>query len=92
MHIIDLDFIYDKLKEKYNVELPSGLQLDAGFGWDIPVLTGKGPLGRFYLYDEGIQCTLDHDTGEGLSNRHWHPQDTAEALNYVVDFIEGTIV
>ena len=92
MHIVDLDFIYDKLKEKYNVELTSGLQLDTGFGWDIPVLTGKGPLGRFHLYDEGIQCTLDYDTEGGFANRHWHPQDTAEALNYVAAFLDGTIL
>ena len=41
---------------------------------------------------EAYQCTLDYDLEEGLANRHWHPQDTAEALNYVVAFAEGTIV
>lgn len=92
MYIVDLDFIYHQLKEKYSVELTSGPQLAAGFGWDVPVLTGAGPLGRFYLYDEGIQCTLDYDTEEGPSGIHWHPQDTAEALHSVAAFIEGTIV
>lgn len=89
MHIIDLDFIYHQLKEKYNVELTTGLQLDAGFDWDIPVLTGAGPLGRFYLYDEGIQCTLDYDTEEGPSGIHWHPIDIESAVRDITEFMEG---
>ena len=54
MHIIDLGFIYDKLKEKYDIELTSGLQLDSGFGWDIPVLTGIGSLGRSWSYTQTV--------------------------------------
>ena len=91
MNKLNLGFIYDQLKDKYDLELTSGLALDARFGWDMGVLTGKSVLGRFYLYDNGANIILDYDTEEGIAHRHWHPEDTAEALNYVVAFMEGTI-
>ena len=89
---LNLKYIYDQLKDKFDLELTSGLKLDAGFGWDMEVLTGEGCLGRFYLYDEGVHYILNYDTDEGMANRHWHPEDTEEALRYVVAFMEGTIV
>lgn len=92
MDTLDLRFIYENLKGKYPLELTTGLALDAGFGWDMEVLTGKSVLGRFYLYDEGVHFILNYDTDEGLANRHWHPKDTAEALDYVAAFMEGTII
>ena len=46
---LDLKYIYKQLKDKFDLELTSGLALDAGFGWDMEVLTGKSTLGRFYL-------------------------------------------
>jgi hypothetical protein len=56
------------------------------------VLTGESCLGRFYLYDEVVHYILNYDTDEGMASRHWHPEDTEEALRYVVAFMEGTIV
>ena len=89
---LNLKYIYDQLKDKYDLELTTGLALDAGFGWDMEVLTGKSILGRFYLYDEGCHYLLNFDTEEGIANKHWHPEDTKEALELVVSFMEGTIV
>lgn len=89
---LDLDFICDQLKDKYDLELTTGLALNAGFDWDMKVLTGKSDLGRFYLYDNGANLILDYDTEEGIANRHWHPEDTAEALTLVAAFMEGTII
>ena len=89
--ILNLKYIYDQLKDKYDLELTTGLALDAGFGWDMEVLTGKSFLGRFYLYDEGCHYILNYDTEEGIANKHWHPQDTTEALELVVAFMECTI-
>ena len=88
---LDLNYIYDQLKDKYDLELTTGLALDAGFGWDMEVLTGKSVLGRFYLYDEGCHFILNYDTDEGMADRHWHPEDTAEALGYVEAFMEGQL-
>ena len=89
---LDLKYIYEQLKDKYDLQLANGLELNAGFGWDIEVLTGESCLGRFYLYDEVVHYILNYDTDEGMASRHWHPEDTEEALRYVVAFMEGTIV
>lgn len=89
---LDLKYIYEQLKDKYDLQLANGLELDAGFGWDIEVLTGESCLGRFYLYDEVVHYILNYDTDEGMASKHWHPEDTEEALRYVVAFMEGTIV
>ena len=41
---LNLRYIYDQLKDKYDLELATGLALDAGFGWDAEALTGKSFL------------------------------------------------
>ncbi len=89
---LNLRYIYDQLKDKYDLELTTGLASNAGFGWDMKILTGEGKLGRFYLYDEGAGPILNYDdpTG-GLAMDHWHPGDTQEALQYVVAFLEGNL-
>ena len=88
---LDLKYIYKQLKDKFDLELTSGLALDAGFGWDMEVLTGKSTLGRFYLYDEGCHYILNYDTEEGIAGRHWHPEDTTEAMALVAAFMDGTL-
>ena len=88
---LDLKEIYNKLKERYELELSTGLALNAGFGWDMEVLTGKSTLGRFYLYFNGMNVILDYDTEEGMCDKHWHPGDTAEALELVVAFMEAQL-
>ena len=92
MDTLNLELIYDQLKDKYDLELTTGLALDAGFGWDLKVLSGKSAMGRFYLYDSGANFILDYDTEEGMAKKHWHPEDTEEALHYVVAFMENMIV
>lgn len=87
---LNLKDIYDKLKGQYVLELSTGLALNAGFDWDLEVLTGKSTLGRFYLYFNGIDAILDYDTEYGISSSHWHPHNNDEALGYVVSFMEGT--
>ena len=49
---------------------------------DISVIDkyGINKRERFYLYDEGCHYILNYDTDEGIANEHWHPDDTAEAL------------
>lgn len=88
---LDLKTIYNKLKGQYALELSTGVTLNAGFDWDMEVLTGKSTLGRFYLYFNGIDVILDYDTESGMLASHWHPSDNDQALNYVVRFMEGTL-
>ena len=89
---LDLRAIYGKLKDSYALTLTTGLALDAGFDWDLEVLTGESKLGRFYLYFNGIDAILDYDTDHGMSGMHWHPIDNDEALDHVVRFMEGTLL
>lgn len=89
---LDLRYIYDRLSGKYDLELTTGLALDAGFSWDMDVLTGESALGRFYLYDEGCHSILNYDTEDGIAHRHWHPENTTEALALVTAFMDGTLV
>lgn len=88
---LDLHGIYNKLKEQYSLELTSALALNAGFGWDQDVLTGESPLGRFYLYFNGVDAVLDYDSECGYSGDHWHPYNNKQAIAYVIHFMEGTI-
>lgn len=89
---LDLEFIYRQLKEKYELNLTTGLALNAGFDWDLAVLTGTSWLGTFYLYFNGIDAILDFDTKEGIANRHWHPADTNEAIKMVEEFMKGKLI
>ena len=86
--VLNLEAVYDRLKGKYDLTLTTGLALNAGFGWNLPVLTGTGKLGTFYLYDEGAGPVFDYDTEEGKAVWHCHP-DTDEALVLVAAFMDG---
>lgn len=85
----DVKAVYEALKERYDLKLTTGLAIDAGFDWDMDVLTGKSGSDTFYLYDNGANIILDYDTEEGLSNNHWHPADEEEAAQLVTGFMEG---
>lgn len=89
---LDLKQIYSQLSDEYAIELTSGLALDAGFDWDLEVLTGKSVLGIFYLYFNGIDAILDYDSEHGKVCKHWHPVDMNEAVQMVIDFMEGKLV
>ena len=88
MITLDLKPIYEQLKDRYDLTLTTGLAVDAGFGWDLPVLTGKSGKDTFYLYDNGANIILDYDTEKGLSDNHWHPADKEEAVQLVIEFME----
>jgi hypothetical protein len=99
----DLEFIYEQLKDKYDLLLTNTFALDDGYTIDVPVLRGKSVLGRFDLYKEDEDCdefvftveyakpkkTLWCPTGEKYTHRH--PQTKEQALNDVIAFMEGTM-
>lgn len=88
---LDLESVYAQLKDRYDLTLTTGLKVDAGFGWDLPVLTGKSGKATFYLYDNGANIILDYNTETGISHNHWHPEDEAEAVGLVIEFMEGRL-
>ena len=90
MNNLDLSCIYQNLKDKYSLVLTNAFSLDAGFLVDCQVLFGQSSHTKFYLYHDGEMAILDIENKEGTLADHWHPDDTQEALQMVVDFMEET--
>ena len=87
----DLEFIYEQLKDKYDLVLTNAFALNAGFHADIRVLTGKSLLGIFYLYkDADPEFILEVDCSDG-ARAHWHPDSREDALQDVFDFMDNAI-
>ena len=102
----DIELIYDKVKDKYNLTLTNSFALNERFTWDVPVIYGESQQGRFWLYaDEdvpdphGIEFVFsveyEHRTWfrKRLVKRytHWHPRSTEQAIQDIEDFLQGTI-
>ena len=88
---LELKPVYGQLKDKYDLTLTTGLAVDAGFGEDLPVLTGKSGGETFYLYDNGANIILDYNTEKGIAHNHWHPAGEEEAAHLVIEFMEGRL-
>ena len=98
----DLDFIYEQLKNKYDLILTNTFALDSGYTIDVKVLCGESIFGKFNLYKEDDDCDEFVFTVECAAPRkprwylaaekytHWHPQSREQALNDVIAFMEGT--
>ena len=51
----DIELIYGKVKDKYNLTLTNSFALNDGFTCDVPVIYGEFQQGRFWLYaDEDV--------------------------------------
>ena len=98
----DLEFIYNQLKDKYDLVLTNTFALNAGYEIDVPVLCGSSALGRFELYKEDedwdeFVFTVEFAAPKKLrwslaeeKYTHWHPQTKEHALEDVIAFMEGT--
>ena len=89
----NIDFIYSKLKDKYNLTLTNTLSLDEGFTIDVPVICGSSCIGRFWLYkedDELFVFSIEY-AGKVGNDRytHGHPYDSESATKYIEDFMTG---
>ncbi len=88
----DIEIIYNKLKDRYNLVLTNSLELNDGFTWDVPIICGESESGRFQLYADkntknphGVQFVFtlpDHRT-------HSHPQSIEDAINEIEKFMSG---
>lgn len=90
MDSLDLAQVYLQLKDKYPLELTNAFSLDAGFHEDFQVLFGQSSQNIFYLYHDGVIAIFDIENRAGTHADHWHPDDTQEAMQMVVDFMEDT--
>ena len=96
--ISDLEYLYEKYKNKYNIILTKTSQLDLEFTIDEDVLVGESKLGKMYLYkqDEYFDFVFSVEyksTGifgkEKIKHTHWHPQDFFEASDDLDKFMSN---
>ena len=90
MDNIDLFLIYRQLKDRYNLKLTNAFSLNAEFREDFQVLFGQSAKNKFYLYHDGVIAIFDIENQAGTLADHWHPDNTQEAMQMVVDFMEDT--
>lgn len=87
----DLDIIYEQLIDKYDLLLTNTFALDAGYTIDVKVLCGESVIGKFNLYREYDDCgefVFSVEYAPDLYT-HWHPYSREQALEDVVNFMEG---
>lgn len=90
MDNLDLMQVYQQLKDRYNLKLTNAFALNAGFRNDFQVLFGQSPQNKFYLYHDGVIAIFDIENLQGTLADHWHPDNTQEAIQMVIDFMEET--
>ena len=101
----DIELIYDKVKDKYNLTLTNSFALNEGFTWDVPVICGEARQGKFRLYaDEDVPdpCGfefvfyVEYEKQTWFRKRlvkrgtHWHPQTVEEAIEEINKFMTGS--
>lgn len=89
----ELEFIYDKLKDKYDLTLTTTAALNDGYTIDVPVIRGKALDRRFDLYQEDgelfvFSVEFFHKDGEDRYS-HAHPYDADDAVAYIEEFMLG---
>jgi len=83
--------VYEKTKCKYPVVLTNTYALENGkedWDEDFQIVCGESSVGKFFLYDNGLDIVFDVETTDG-SYTHWHPIDTEESIKDVILFMEG---
>lgn len=96
--ISDLEYLYEKYKNKYELILTRTSQLNLKFTIDEDVLFGESKLGKMYLYkqDEYFEFvfSVEYKTTnifgkEIIKHTHWHPQDFFEASDDLDKFMSN---
>lgn len=96
--ISDLEYLYEKYKNKYELILTRTSQLNLEFNIDEDVLFGESKLGKMYLYklDEYFEFvfSVEYKTTnifgkEIIKHTHWHPQDFFEASDELDMFMSN---
>jgi len=88
----DLQFIYEKLKNTYNLILTNTAALDDGYTIDEPVIRGITANGRFDLYKDDDLFVFSVEFFDKVGEEkysHWHPLNVEEAIGDVVEFMQG---
>ncbi len=85
----DVIFVYEQLKDRYDLSLTTTTAFDKDFTIDCPLIVGQahGQIIELYAY-EGmfILDVLNRDHTRGT---HWHPYEIADAVRDIREFMEG---
>ena len=81
--------VYEQLKDRYDLVLTTTSALDEGFTIDCPIIVGKAHDQIIELYEDGGDFVLDVMDAEQTKGTHWHPFDIEEAIDCIVEFMEG---
>lgn len=85
----DVQEVYDKLKDKYELTLTTTFALNRGFTEDCPIIVGKAHGQIITLYEGGGVFILDVKNENQTRNIHWHPDNVEGAISDIVEFMEG---
>ena len=81
--------VYEQLKDRYDLVLTTTLALNEGFTIDCPIVVGEAHGHIIELYDDGGGFVMDVMDTEQTKGTHWHPFDIEEAIDCIVEFMEG---
>ena len=80
--------VYEQLKDRYNLVLTTTSALNEGFTVDSPIVVGKAHGQVIELYEAGM-LVMDVVDAEHTKGTHWHPLDVEDAVEGIVEFMEG---
>ena len=88
----DVVRIYEKLCNKYSLELTSAHKQGFHSSIDFLILIGISVLGKFEMYYDDVPSFAFYATrSSGEVFAHWHLQTATEAEKAVADFMEGKL-
>lgn len=88
----DLKFIYDQLKNDYDIVFTTTFALNDGYTIDVPVIRGTGADRRFDLYKEDDLYVFSAELFEKSPDEryfHSHPVNTEIAIIWIKEFMSG---
>ena len=85
----DVTAVYKELESRYDLLLTNSFSLNEGFTIDCPVIVGKTHGQIIELYECDGDFVLDVMDEEQTMGTHWHPNDVEDAVNDIVEFMEG---
>ena len=87
-----MEWIYETLKDTYNLTYTCTAALDDGYTIDVPVIRGVTENGHFDLYEDGelyvFSFVVFSEEGKAQYS-HTHFYDAMDAITYIQKFMQG---
>lgn len=86
---VNLEFIYEQFKDKYDVEIMDSMDAGLDLWVDTDVLIAKTEEGTLYLFNDFESGgTILIENADKSARCNLYPDDTQTALDYVSQFLE----